>query len=87
MLLVYDTSSRNPYEEKSRHSLYRIGCRIAKLAKIEICFPTERTIAADRTAAIRANCAHILSAYRLKETRQKVYRSYVHIAMVCCKEF
>lgn len=39
MLLVYGTSSRNPYEDKSRHSLYRIGCRIAKLAKIEICFP------------------------------------------------
>lgn len=39
MLLVYDTSSRNPYEDKSGHSLYRISCRIAKLAKIEICFP------------------------------------------------
>lgn len=39
MLLVYGSSSCNPYEDKSRYSLYRIGCRIAKLAKIKICFP------------------------------------------------
>ena len=42
MLFICDKyTSRNPHENKLQNSLYRIERRIAKLAKIDICFHDE----------------------------------------------
>lgn len=70
MLFIYSKyTSRNSHENKLRNSLYRIGRRIAKLAKIDIYVPTtKRTVAADRAVAIRANYAHLLLASIKRDT-------------------
>lgn len=89
MCYLYTIHRRVIRTKTNRDTRYIVSAVVSRsLPKLKYVFPTDRTIAADRRATIRANCAHILSAYRLKETRQRVYRLYVvHIAIVCCKEF